>query len=68
MASAPSPPSPASASIWRAPLVPAALAVTAGIVVDRYAAVPVTVSLLVAAVALAALVCVRAGPRGLCGR
>ena len=33
-------------SIWRAPLVPAALAYTAGIVLDHYAAVPFAVSLL----------------------
>ena len=33
-------------SIWRAPLVPAALAYTAGIVLDHYAAVPFVVSLL----------------------
>jgi competence protein ComEC len=36
-------------SVWRAPLVPAALAVTAGVVLDRYAAVPLPVSLVAAA-------------------
>src|SRR5947209_20118563 len=32
-------------SIWRAPLVPAALAFTVGILLDRYASVPLPVSL-----------------------
>jgi competence protein ComEC len=41
----PSPPI-ALDSIWRAPLVPAALAYTAGIVLDRYAIVPFAASLL----------------------
>jgi competence protein ComEC len=63
MASAPPPPSPASESVWNAPLVPAALAVTAGVVLDRYAAVPPVASLLAAAVALVAWACARAGPR-----
>jgi hypothetical protein len=39
-------PLPALDSIWRAPLVPAALAYTAGIVLDRYAVVPFAASLL----------------------
>src|SRR5207249_1866833 len=41
-------------SIWRAPLVPVALAVTAGIVVDRYAPLPLLVSLVAAAAFLLA--------------
>ena len=47
MATAPS--SPATESVWRAPLLPAALAYTAGVVLDRYEAVPFAVSLLLAA-------------------
>src|SRR4029077_18685622 len=38
--------------VWRAPLVPLALAATAGIVVDRFVGVPVLVCLLVALLAL----------------
>ena len=53
MATAPSPPLPVAVaptdSVWRAPLVPAALAYTAGVVLDRYAAVPIAVSLLLTA-------------------
>jgi competence protein ComEC len=41
-------------SVWRAPLVPAALAVTAGIVLDRYTSVPLPVSLSATAAALCA--------------
>jgi hypothetical protein len=41
-------------SVWRAPLVPAALAVTAGIVLDRYFAIPLVVSLTAAAAFAAA--------------
>jgi competence protein ComEC len=48
------PPSLPGDSIWRAPLVPAALAITAGVVLDRYAAIPVAVSLGLAAVSLVA--------------
>ncbi len=36
-------------SIWRAPLVPAALAVTAGVMLDRHVSLPMPVSLLAAA-------------------
>jgi competence protein ComEC len=61
MASAPPSSPPVPESIWRAPLVPAALVVTAGIVLDRYASVPLAVSLLVAAVALVAGMVSRAG-------
>jgi competence protein ComEC len=50
---APSPP-PLTANIWRAPLVPVALAATAGIVVDRYVGVPLVFSLLAAMTFLAA--------------
>src|SRR5262245_49195678 len=39
-------------NIWRAPLVPVALAATAGIVADRYIGVPLTVSLIGATVCL----------------
>jgi competence protein ComEC len=38
--------------VWRAPLVPVALAATAGIVLDHFVGVPVLVSLLVALLAL----------------
>jgi hypothetical protein len=48
-------------SVWRAPLVPAALAVTAGIVLDRYAPLPLLAGLAAAAVFLAAWCCTRAG-------
>jgi competence protein ComEC len=61
MASATQPSSPASESIWRAPLVPAALAVTAGVVLDRYAAVPLAASFLTALIAVVAWGCSRAG-------
>ena len=44
--SAPLPQAPPNDSVWRAPLVPAALAYTAGVVLDRYAAVPFAASLL----------------------
>jgi competence protein ComEC len=53
-------------SIWRAPLVPAALAVTAGILIDRRTAVPLPFTLAVLATALAAWLAAsrdrRAGP------
>jgi competence protein ComEC len=41
-------------SVWRAPLVPAALAMTAGIVLDRCFVIPLPVSLLAATASLAA--------------
>src|SRR5262245_22877649 len=47
--------------IWRAPLVPVALAVTFGIVLDRYISVPLPVSLLTAACALLAWAVARNG-------
>ncbi|HEY7313350.1 MAG TPA: ComEC/Rec2 family competence protein [Gemmataceae bacterium] len=49
-------------SIWRAPLVPAALAITAGIVLDRHFSIPMPVSLIVAALALLTWVCSRGSP------
>ncbi|HEV3259579.1 MAG TPA: ComEC/Rec2 family competence protein [Gemmataceae bacterium] len=48
-------------SVWQAPLVPVALALTAGVVTDRYAHFPLGVSLLVAAAAVAAWMATRAG-------
>jgi competence protein ComEC len=48
-------------SIWRAPLVPVALALTAGIVMDRHFDLPIAVSLLAAFAALLALVAASAG-------
>ncbi len=62
MSAAASPP-PASESIWRAPLVPAALAISAGVVLDRYAVVPPAASLVAAAVALVAWACTRGDGR-----
>ncbi len=50
-------------SIWRAPLVPAALALTAGILLDRRAAVPLLFSLLAAAACLIAWLCTSLGGR-----
>jgi competence protein ComEC len=53
-------------SVWQAPLVPIALAATAGIVLDRYQTLPVAVSLTVALVALVAWAMTRLGnQRGL---
>src|SRR5262249_19515669 len=48
-------------SIWRAPLVPAALVITAGIVLDRYISPPMPISLIVAALGLVAWLCTRGG-------
>lgn len=69
---APANPSPASAqsamdarlprSIWRSPLVPAALALTAGIWLDRQLSLPLLVSLIAAVASLAAWFCARASP------
>src|SRR5271163_3920826 len=39
-------PLPPSDNIWRAPLVPVALALTAGIVLDRFHSVPLPISLI----------------------
>src|SRR5260370_25995091 len=53
-------------SVWQAPLVPVALAATAGIVLDRYQTLPVAVSLTVALAALVAWAMARLGSqRGL---
>jgi competence protein ComEC len=49
-------------NIWQAPLVPFALAVTAGIVVDRYASIPLMFSLILAIAALAGWAVARRGP------
>jgi len=46
-------------SIWRAPLVPAALALSAGILLDRQLSLPLPGSLIAAAVCLAAWFCAR---------
>jgi competence protein ComEC len=47
-------------SIWRSPLVPAALALSGGILLDRQLSLPLPVSLIAAAVCLAAWFCARA--------
>jgi competence protein ComEC len=52
-------------SVWRAPLVPAALAATAGIVADRCTSLPLPVSLLALLVCLAAWAINRSAGRGL---
>ncbi len=49
-------------SIWRSPLVPAALALTAGILLDRHLSLSLPLTLLAAAICLAAWFCVRASP------
>src|SRR5437763_75768 len=48
-------------TIWQAPLVPAAVALTAGIVVDRYVQVSLALSLVVAAASLIAWMLTGAG-------
>lgn len=50
-----------SPNIWQAPLLPAALAFTAGIVVDRHASVPLGFSLICICVSLAAWAAVQNG-------
>lgn len=50
-----------SESVWRAPLAPLALAVSLGIILDRYAAIPLPVSGLVFVVALVAWMASRLG-------
>src|SRR5437773_2718627 len=52
---------PPAESVWRAPLVPVTLAGTAGIVADRYAGIPLAISLLTAVAALVAWMITRAG-------
>src|SRR6185437_15965532 len=49
-------------SIWHAPLVPAALAVTTGILLDRHTSLPISLSLIVSVLALVAWFCTRASP------
>lgn len=49
-------------SVWRAPLVPAALATTAGIVLDRHLSLPLPLSLIAAALGLLAWLCARGSP------
>src|SRR5579885_54443 len=49
-------------SIWRSPLVPAALALSSGILLDRYFSVPLLGSLIAATVCLVAWFCARASP------
>jgi competence protein ComEC len=44
-------------SVWRAPLVPVALVATAGIVLDRYAGIPLVVSLPVIVASVVAWLC-----------
>jgi competence protein ComEC len=51
-------------NVWRAPLVPAALAVTAGILLDRFASVPLAGSLIAAVVFLIAWFCASLGRHG----
>src|SRR5262249_10977517 len=46
--------SPFRGNIWRAPLVPVALAATAGIVIDHYAPVPLLISLVAVVACVAA--------------
>lgn len=50
-------------SVWQAPLVGAALAVTSGIALDHYLTIPLGVSLAAAALSLVAWACVGNGPR-----
>jgi competence protein ComEC len=50
-------------NLWRAPLVPVALAATAGIVLDRHAVIPLPVSLLSIVACLAAWAVTRNGPQ-----
>lgn len=56
-------PKPAIESVWRAPLLPVAVLVTTGMVLDRRAAVPLGVSLTVTAAALFAWAVARLGKR-----
>lgn len=55
----PNEPSALAESVWRAPLVPVALAFTAGVVADRFAGVPYLFSLLLGVVSIVAFVAVR---------
>lgn len=49
-------------SVWRSPLVSAALALTAGVLLDRHFSPPLPLSLIAAAVCLAAWFCARVSP------
>lgn len=49
-------------SVWRSPLVSAALALTAGVLLDRQLSLPLAVSLTVAVVCVAAWFCARTSP------
>src|SRR5262249_37622549 len=53
---------PSGGSIWRSPLVPVALAATAGILLDRHAGIPLPLSLLLAMIGLAVWACTRNRP------
>jgi hypothetical protein len=53
---------PYNQSIWQAPLVPAALALTTGILTDRYASVPLLFSISVILAGLIAWAVTRLGP------
>src|SRR5207237_7146897 len=52
---------------WHSPLVPVALAATAGIVLDRYLDVPIAISLIGALGAVACFVLNGSGPRRMLG-
>jgi competence protein ComEC len=54
---------PLAASIWQAPLVPVTLAVTAGIVADRYGSIPMAFSLILAGASLVAWLIARKSRR-----
>jgi competence protein ComEC len=59
-------PTPPAENVWEAPLLAAALAVTAGVVLDRHGEIPLFFSLPLGAVALAAFAITRVGaPSGL---
>ena len=60
-------PAPAALQVWRSPLVPVALAATAGIILDRYLDIPIAISLIGALAALACFVLHGAGPRRMLG-
>jgi competence protein ComEC len=61
----PARPDSAYASVWHAPLVPVALAVTAGVVADRALGVPVPVAAVVLAIGLVGWAARRFAPAGL---
>src|SRR6266851_1834307 len=57
----PAPNAPTSVSIWRAPLVPVALAATAGIVLDRYVLIPLPITLVAVLISVLAWTITRLG-------